>query len=432
MSTYIKRRYEDLSLEHLKAIAAVYGENPNDIKKISRKPDVITMIKNHNDDFASLNKASSYHYFEVTIIDTKPKVSYVKTADVTTEIKNGAKAETALVRNRNEYDEHVEDKKLLIREAIQEVEKKVPENNNKDEQKTPIVTARTTEKPPHLNIKLKYDAEKGIEIFLESVETYADMQNISDKTMWIKMALAVLQTTEYGTIIRQSLSSDDLTDWTKFKNKAVEMLGRKKISYRNELSTYKRKPADTPALTLGKITNLYRKAYEVDNDTVLTTLDKDHIMQAFMNSLDRQIKGLLLAEEHNLSYETIAARTSQFETAYDLKPSSTFSINNLSENSNEKLVTFNDLENMKSDIKKMIYEFAKKPNVTSNSKRPFKCNGKTVVFSDFKGYCLAFILRGNCPRRDSNKSCEYKHEGFSSELQNKLRSKYGINSNGLN
>ena len=59
--------------------------------------------------------------------------------------------------------------------------------------------SRTTEKPPHLNIKLKYDAEKGIEIFLESVETYADMQNISDKTMWIKMALAVLQTTEYGT-----------------------------------------------------------------------------------------------------------------------------------------------------------------------------------------------------------------------------------------
>ena len=62
-----------MSLEHLKAIAAAYGENPNDIKKISRKPDVINMIKNHNADFATLNKASSYHYFEVTIVDTSLK-----------------------------------------------------------------------------------------------------------------------------------------------------------------------------------------------------------------------------------------------------------------------------------------------------------------------------------------------------------------------
>ena len=428
MSSYIKRRYEDLSLEHLRAIAAAYGETPADIKKISRKPDLIQLIKNHNADFASLNHAASYHYFDVVIVSAKTKISYVKSTDLTQEIKNDAKAETAQVRNRNEYDEHVEDKKLLIREAIQAVEKTAPENPKEEENTPPIVPPTSTKKSPHLNIKLKYDPEKGIETFLESVETYADMQNLSDKKVLVKMALAVLQTTEYGTTIRQSLSSDDLTDWTKFKNKAVEMLGRKKISYRNELSTYKRKPADTPALTLGKITNLYRKAYAVDNDTALTTLDKDHIMQAFMNSLDRQIKGLLLAEEHNLSYETIAARTSQFETAYNLKPS---------ENQTEKImnvqtVTTNKWEKMMEEQNSMMKSLLSTLQSSSMNQKPtttpfrrqFKINGKPVNHKEFNGYCIGFMLKGSCGRQQKGLQCNHKHQGFPNALQDKLKQKY--------
>ena len=164
-------------------------------------------------------------------------------------------------------------------------------------------------------IKLRFEESRGIKQFLAMVESYSDANGIDDDKDKIKISIAALDASDHGLVLKSSLSTEDLVNWSQFKSQLISVLGKDTLYYRERYDNFKREN-QSPGLALARLTLYYRKMFENTGKLSLTENDMKHILQRFISSLDNPIRSRIRAEEHILTYRTIAKRVQQLERAF--------------------------------------------------------------------------------------------------------------------
>ena len=292
------------------------------------------------------------------------------------------------------------------------------------------------DRPVHFRQKLKYEPSHGIEAFIRSVEAYAAANEIREESKWIAIAKSALNSSEDGLLLQDSLSPAEEADWTLFKNKLLSILGNPPDYYRDTYRSFRRGNQKL-GLAMSKITQAYKRGF-LSNGEILSQSDKQHIIHQFIGSLDNPLRGLLKAEEKNLTFSNIADRAGELERCFGsgFMPDSAASLMfpearvQMVEAANDKksqgavqlkmvellsaLTVQNDemLKMMKNNKSQSANERGPRPDSSHGNNRNFgnrpsrrQYNLKELV-PKLEGFCFFHVRYGSC-KRDN---CTFKHD----------------------
>ena len=267
-------------------------------------------------------------------------------------------------------------------------------------------------------IKLRFEESRGIEQFLAMVESYSDANGIDDDKDKIKISIAALDASDHGLVLKSSLSTEDLVNWSQFKSQIISVLGKDTLYYRERYDNFKREN-QSPGLALARLTLYYRKMFENTGKLSLTEDDMKHILQRFISSLDNPIRSRIRAEEHILTYRTIAKRVQQLERAFlcDRNPffqEKTPGINAVIEEKDEISQLKQTMTELQAEIQsqfrllKNVGESAQRARGYRPVQRTPKRRIPKELYDALEGNCIKH-LTSTC----SFTPCKYKHEQIS-------------------
>ena len=274
--------------------------------------------------------------------------------------------------------------------------------------------------------KLKYTADTEINRFLKQVETYASANNCYADHEKIAITLAALNQCDEGAMAHELCDMQELSEWHLLKLKLIKILGHSPEYYRQQFTSYKRKSGEKLGLTLSKLTQFFKRGWEISR--LLTMIESDMVKSRFIDSLEGNIQVMLKTEEHRLTLDTILERAIQLETCFN-GPSATISAIRPKPEVPDKMTEIlsalqNDHREMLKIQKKCTEDLKTCMNgisqikTGSNSKtesKPSRRRNDPAVYKVLNGLCAFFVKGKTCRRED----CKYKHDGEITEEQRK-------------
>ena len=431
--------YEDLHYQELRLFGKSQGLDEAEFPKV--KDELIELIVTVCPDFDKYEYADALYYFRQTDDGTHKTIALIN-AD-TIDDKAAFTKHSARVNNRNRYCDYppsrpssiTSENKENINDLINELRQRFVQDETMINNFTNIITQitdkqRSGNKFVNYKLKLEFDEVRGVESFISSVEAYVQAYNIPDKKEWIKVALAALNNTDYGLTVKESLGQEELDNWQMFKNKLVQLLGKSREYYVAEFRNFKRKSAESPGLTLARLTMVYKKAHKQESDDLNTT-DHDILKSTFIHSLEPTLQVLVSAEESKLNYSNIAERTAQLERCYKLNSTTTVNAiqsqpeNSKSENDQVKQVidAFQKQLEVQNDFmrkqQESHMEFVEKI-LKSYTPKPNYKRGPKLNVEEFKGFCVNKVLHDTCK---FGPECRFKHSNIPTQVAD-LKQKY--------
>ena len=242
------------------------------------------------------------------------------------------------------------------------------------------------------NLKVKpprYDASIPIPAWLKNLEIYARCSNLSSSEI-ITVALTSLLNESEGSHIIQSLESEDMKDWGRFKDRLTCMLGKNTDFYKSEFKQYQR-GSDSFGMAVSKLISLYKQGYDLTN---LSENDRSIIIERFCESQNNKMKELLMREKSQLTLENIAKRAAEIEASIPKKE-----INFSIQAEDDEKARFRELVNKL--YQKLDQSQSKHPKPGSKrSKRP------KIDIEKLKGHCFSYTKYNRCKFAEN---CKYIH-----------------------
>ena len=430
MATKYSKKFENLSAAELKCIASVAGYDPIKFASLA-KPVLIDMIAEKDEKFDTLEYCDKLYYFsEETDEETgQAKVSKIATAEAE-KISTDYPEKFASINRRNVYAEYRNPKG-----GDDDDKSNVTDTDNSSVKRDS--NQPTYNRIPRINYKitLKFDESRGIESFLSNVESYVAAHNVKDQSEKIKIALAVLDSTEYGLYVKESLTSDEMNVWSSFRTRLISLMGKSKQYYLTQFRTFKRKADESAGMCMARLLFVYKKAFKPVSSQLNDT-DKEHLKSTFILALDKTLATLVSAEEHLHSYETIAERADQLERSYNLQglPINSVHLNAIHEakppvakhDSTDVSAALLTLTEQVTQLAKELRTLKSSSRKTDRRPARFPTYTPKLLPSDFQGYCIAYVLDGIC---NKERNCNFKHGDQMSMPENikALKSKYTKN-----
>jgi len=427
------------------------------VKSTQTKEEIVRNIIKKKSDF--LDDNSTIYYFIKD--ETKNTLEYVKSPDSTDLYQSKklqiqqripiSKIKTELEKE-NSAEDHSESSldlsrftlngdRIVDRTVANEHDDIDEHAENEFDQKTALVQLMQTlatnsgkEKTFNFRQKIKYEPSHGIEAFIRSVESYAAANEINDQLKWIAIAKSALNASEDGLLLQDALLPAEDSDWELFKNRLLSILGNPPDYYRDFYRSFRR-GSQKLGLAMSRLTQAYKRGF-LGGQNHLTESDKQHIMHQFIASLDNPLRGLLKAEEKNLTFSTIADRAAELERCFGtgFMPDSAATLMfpearvQMVENANKEKIQ--DSVNLKlvqminqmmtqsaQNHQEMINHLSNGKNTTQqnqnwnrNTNRNVRRNRYTnwnEIQPKLNGHCIYWAKFGSC--RNQNR-CRYKHE----------------------
>ena len=374
-------------------------------------------------------------FFEVNVENNQPKLSYIDAVENTDEYP-----ERPLNGQKCDFDKILallNEEQIMLEQSLKTIESKVQGGQKTGKNQEPNIahTYENSDIKELLKIigqqnqlkthktrfsgKLKFEEARGIEQFLSQVESYCEANDISEDAAKVKVALAALDSSDHGIILKETVQGAEKSNWELFKAKLTSVLGKDYEFYDEKFSNFKRGIL-SPGLALAQMTLFYKKSFPEYRQT-LNDDDKRVILRAFIRSLSQPIRGLIRAEEHVLTLDTVAGRVQQLERAYAIdnnplintvenEPQNTDFADKLKKLELENQVQANHIKTQQSLLNGLISNI----NISSANNQSFKSdqtkkrgrftNRNPDKYKDLEGYCFKYIF-GEC----SFPKCRYTH-----------------------
>ena len=117
--------------------------------------------------------------------------------------------------------------------------------------------------------------------------------------------MIALDDSDYGMVLKYSLSPRHLKNWNEFKNHLISVLGKDSFHYRDEFKNFKRQ-GDCASFALARLTLSYKKKFPVEKE-ILSPEDEANIYEKCISSLEQPLQGMITSEEDRLDFHTVAA-----------------------------------------------------------------------------------------------------------------------------
>ena len=412
MAQKYQKNYQNLSTIELTCIfKSIFPESPT--SRFNTKPLLIEKIKQSKPDFDKQANQNIFYYFTV---DNQGVVNLVQPTPET----------------ENEYSFQPNSTKNAFAQVTPPT---TPQNSEISELQAVVENLSNTiastrnnsnrSKFGNLKFKIQFDESKGIHQFLNSVERYAEVNNIFDGQDRVLIAINGLADSDYSDMITETLTLTEKSNWEFFKAKLVQLLGKTVTYYKAQFRHFKRIPSETLGVMFTRLTFTYKKAYKENCE--LTESDKRLLISTFIEKLNPRLSQLLMTEEATLTFNTVAGRAEELETIYSLN-SPVMDILNVIEKGPQKSVRNSDISELMQEFRRqneaheksmarLIDSFAtalKNNNQNfnqnsnfSNNRPPRSSNRKSnVEFHKLENFCFYMAKNGKCT---NGNNCRYKH-----------------------
>ena len=285
--------------------------------------------------------------------------------------------------------------------------------------------------------KVKYDSNIEIRRFLGQIETYAAANGIHTDANLIAIALAAMDQSDEGSLVKETLEENDYKSWSLFKTKLIRLLGHTEEYYRNYFQTFKRGSMRI-GLALSCLTQAFKRGWNIDRQ--LTKLEEDMILSQFVNSLDGPLKVLLKSEIKKLNFSSVTERALELEAclgkdnqinALSLGPNAVDQINAIQPQSTQLTELIALFKQQHAELMKVIsqsdsnrYPTPEKQNYTQRNKRPYQKFQRKPLSREQKtllgNMCITYVKGREC----SKQNCKWDHQG---RVTNELKDALNIN-----
>jgi len=455
---YYSKTLENLTIPELLCYGIELGLKK--VKSTQTKDQIVRDIVEKKDDFLE-NESETYYFIKD---ESKHTLEYVKNPTENLQLYQSKRLANSSQRipiaklkseiaKENQTDDHSSSSIDLTRFTFnndQIVDTAVAHNTENNDDKngdntddtvqqqallqvmqTLAANSKKSEKSFHFRQKLKYEPSHGIEAFIRGVESYADANGISDRTKWVSIAKSALNSSEDGLLLQDSLTPTEETDWTLFKSKLLSILGNPPDYYRDYYRSFRR-GTQKLGLAMSRLTQAYKRGFLFSGDA-LSDHDKRHIKLQFISSLDNPLRGLVKAEEKNLTFSTIADRAAELERCFGngFGPENAAAL--MFPEGRVNAVNVSNDQRMQETLQREMFDLVKtltqqsraqhtemmklmsglkinQPTSSSNNfNQPIsRSNGRGLdpaIASKLQGYCYSFVKFGKC----KNRNCSFKH-----------------------
>ena len=196
------------------------------------------------------------------------------------------------------------------------------------------------------------------------------------------------------------INDTDRRSWSSFKAKIISILGHTPDYYKSKFKVFKR--ADMKlGLALSTLTQYFMRGWGIV-DRSLYPLEKEIIMDRFIESCDKPLSVMLKAEKTKLTLENILCRASELEMCFAADTVNSIQSPN---NTNEIIDSLKKSHQDFMDLQKELREEMSKLASIDRKSRPRRSNPE--VFKKLQGLCSYYAKNLDCPRRQ----CKYRHSG---------------------
>ena len=284
--------------------------------------------------------------------------------------------------------------------------------------------------------KIRYDSNIEIRRFLGQVETYAAANSISTDSNLIAIALAAMDQSDEGSLVKDTLEDKDMESWANFKNKLIRLLGHTEEYYRNYFQSFKRGSMRI-GLALSCLTQAFKRGWNINRE--LTKLEEDMILSQFINSLDGPLKVLLKSEIKKLNFGSVTERALELEAclgkdsqinALSLGPQAVDQINAIQPHSTQFAELISLFKQQHAELMKVIAnaqipeqnnQYQRNNNSRSgrsNQNRPARKRLSDELKTLLNNMCIRYAKGKRCTLN----GCKFRHTGvISDELRQVLR-----------
>ena len=437
------RKFQDLSKNDLYVIALSLGVPKENASQCGTKTELINLIVEKNDTFRN---ETDIYYFHIETEETtlSDRCSLQIASDINTsdyqykfnQHKNLLK-DTAANTDVSPSIDHSNSVDLVYGEDEASEHQEQAQLKKDDQDRLQYLdflksnSSRT--RPKNFKVKIEYDEARGIEEFLANIETYERSYNVVEKQEWVKDAILVLSSHKKGMMIKESLSQQEMSNWSLFKEKLISLLGRSRDHYIDQYRKFRREKGESCGMAFARLVFMYKMAFKA-RDLPLTESDETQIKSTFISSLEKPLKGIVKSEAHLLSFNQIARRTQELEEAHDLSPeiirhdADIYAINAVTalhtpESRDPMLQMIKDMQRQmqmaeqrqmdfqrqQAEIQRQMVEMVRsmRSPMPAYDNAPPRRKGflSRLDMGKLDGFCAYFIKFGNCKRAD----CKYKH-----------------------
>jgi len=269
---------------------------------------------------------------------------------------------------------------------------------------------RRESRPTTFNQKIKFDAELGIEAFIQSVQSYCSANYIHDEERIIDIARAALNTSADGVVIQETLTQYELVSWPLFKARIRDALGFSANDYREDFDTFKRGDIKI-GVAFAKLVRYYKRGYLSENEE-LDSKDAKLICKQFIRSFDQPLRTLLMAEEDTLTFSNIVNRAAHLERVYRPNREQIAAIHTpgptQSNLDTQILELINSFKEQSELTKKLLTENSRGKGPRPRTYRP-----------NPEGYCIDHMMN-KCKR---GSACRYSHSPAPAHVAEKFKPK---------
>ena len=289
----------------------------------------------------------------------------------------------------------------------------------------------------NIKFKISYDESKGVHHFLNSVERYSLANNISRDQDKVMIAMNGLSDSDYGEMFTETLSESERGNWSLFREKLINRLGKTANYYKSAYRNFKRMPSETLGVMFSRLTFIYKKAYIESEDLSMT--DKRHIICAFIQKQSPRLSQLLMAEESVLTFDSVSTRAEELEQIFCLQNDSAEIMAMIDSKNSRNTRNVDNRHSEMSDLMNrheknmslMIQSFTQALSSFANSNnqrysdRPYptrtpnnrsenrsNANRPNGDYSKLRGFCAQTVMQGNCNRNN----CRFKHHDIPTEI----------------
>lgn len=249
------------------------------------------------------------------------------------------------------------------------------------------------------NFKMKtqrFDSSLPVENWISALELFRDCSGLSEENL-ITVSLTELLQEESGNSILEAISDNEKRNWTLFKLKLIQVLGKDREHFKHMFNTFQR-GSESQAMALTKINAFFKKGY---GKTTLDKADEELLCEKFIGSQEPRLRELLSREKSLLNLRNIAQRATELDRSFHKENIFTADENHGKQNS--------EVSQLCSQLKQLVSQ-AIKPEQKKAQKKKGRIDTKKI-----DGHCIAFVRKGTC--RFGSK-CRYLH---SSEVPDNIR-----------
>ena len=399
----------DLTTQDWCAIGQKLGVKSDESKSVKNKRELIQLVYRHNKqwfkDWDIENNKIYFYKFDRTFKGKKTLV--INTSFEEPNNPENYEHKPAMTQNFLSKDQllSIFDEEEISSDYQALDDLKISESVNSDHDTQSLLAQEDSAKPKSksnvFHQKLRYDPDTEINRFLSCVESYAKANCITKEKQMIQITQTCLNQSDQGSLAVNIVSDADKQSWSKFKAKIISILGHSPDYYKSQFKTFKRNDMKL-GLALSTLTQYFMRGWGI-SDRQLYPIEKEIILERFIESCNKPLSTMLKAEKTKLTLETVLSRASELEMCFAAE-----TVNSI-ENPQSIPEIIDVLKQNHKDFMELQKEFreelsAMKQKLTNNTQ---KRKPNPEVFKKLSGLCSYYVKNVECPRSN----CKYRHSG---------------------